>query len=204
MRPLGNPSGQRTVKSSNSNSRRFPRMARYSANWTRGKIPRARSSRTTWSSSGPSESDHAAAHLVEFNRFKQGLEITLAEALIPLALDDFEKYRPENIGREDLQENAILRRTIDQNAPALKLGQVLLVTLDTARYAVIIRVGCILEDDAAGPQAIDGAIYVIGGQGQMLNALPPVLLQILFNLRLVILGFIDRDPNLSAWTRHRF
>src|ERR1700685_2515016 len=143
-------------------------------------------------------SDHAAAHLVEFNRFKQRLEITLSEALVALALDDLEKYRSEDIGREDLQENAILRRTINQNAPPLKLGQVLLVARNPARHTVVVGVGRILEDNAAGPQAIDGAVNVIRRQGQMLNALALVLLQILFNLRLFILGFVDRDSNLSA------
>jgi hypothetical protein len=96
-------------------------------------------------------SDHAAAHLIELDRFEQRLEIALAEALVALALDDLEEYRPENIGREDLQQNAILRRAIDQNAPTLKLGQVLLVARDAARNAVLVGVGRILEDDAAGP-----------------------------------------------------
>src|ERR1700761_8963507 len=61
---------------------------------------------------------HAAADLVELQDLEQRLEIALAEAVIALALDEFEEDRPEDILREDLQQQALAlgRRAIDQDA----------------------------------------------------------------------------------------
>ena len=90
---------------------------------------------------GRGKSDDAAAYLLEFDGFKESLEVALAEAFVALALDDFEENRAEYIGREDLQENAVLRRSINENAAARKLRQVLLVTRDaTARFTTTTRI----------------------------------------------------------------
>jgi hypothetical protein len=67
----------------------------------------------------PWSSNHSAADLIELNGFKQRLEIALAEALVALALNNLEKDRTKNIGREYLQQYAVLHRAIDQNAPLL-------------------------------------------------------------------------------------
>jgi hypothetical protein len=44
-----------------------------------------------------SGADDAAPNLIGLDRFKQRLEIALAEAFIALALDEFEKDRPDHI-----------------------------------------------------------------------------------------------------------
>jgi hypothetical protein len=53
--------------------------------------------------------DHAAPDLIELDRFEQGFEIALAEALIALALDDLEEDRPDHVLGEDLQQQALAR-----------------------------------------------------------------------------------------------
>ena len=61
---------------------------------------------------------HAAADLVELDRFEQGAEIALAEALVALALDDLEEDRADHGLGEDLQQQpaALGRRAVDQDA----------------------------------------------------------------------------------------
>jgi hypothetical protein len=67
----------------------------------------------------PWSSNHSAADLIELNGFEQRLEIALAEALVAFALNNLEKDRTKNIGREYLQQYAVLDRAIDQNAALL-------------------------------------------------------------------------------------
>src|SRR5574338_1731942 len=49
---------------------------------------------------------HAAADLVAFQGFEEGLEVALAEAFVGLPLDELEEHRPQQGLREDLQQQA--------------------------------------------------------------------------------------------------
>src|SRR3546814_18938714 len=53
--------------------------------------------------------EDAAADLVELDRFEQGLEIALAEALIALPLDDLEEDRADHVLGEYLEQQEIGR-----------------------------------------------------------------------------------------------
>src|SRR3546814_21085558 len=81
---------------------------------------------------------HAAADLVEFDRFEQRLEIALAEAFVALALDAFEKDRPDHRVGEDLQQHALVlgRRAVDQYLQSLEPGEIYVVTGTAVRNLV--------------------------------------------------------------------
>ena len=53
-----------------------------------------------------SELNHAAALLIQFNGFEQRLKIAFAEALIALALNDFEEDGADGVLGEYLQQDA--------------------------------------------------------------------------------------------------
>ena len=73
---------------------------------------------------------HAAANLVFLDRFEQRLEIAFAEALVALALDDFEENRANHILGEDLQQQALAvgRRAVDEDAAFFELVSGLAMT----------------------------------------------------------------------------
>ena len=56
---------------------------------------------------GAARLQHAAAHLVEFQRFEQRLEVAFAEALVALALDDLEEDRADDVLGEYLEQQAL-------------------------------------------------------------------------------------------------
>src|SRR3954470_8586809 len=91
-------------------------------------------------------SEDAAAHLVELDALEQSLEIALAEALVALALDDFEEDRADHVLGEDLQQQALTfrGRAVHQNAALLELGDALLMALDALRQHLVISVRRIL------------------------------------------------------------
>ena len=59
---------------------------------------------------------HAALDLVEFDALEQRAEIALAEAFVALPLDDLEEDRADGVLGEDLQQQALLRRAVNQDA----------------------------------------------------------------------------------------
>src|SRR5690606_31047592 len=71
----------------------------------------------------------AAGHLVAFDGFEQRLEVAFAEAFVALALDDLEEDRPERVGGENLQQQALLRLHVgvDQDLVARQPRHVLTV-----------------------------------------------------------------------------
>src|SRR5262249_38668739 len=98
----------------------------------------AREPRPAWPSGdaapsgGPSGGESLAAQdtafdLVEFDRFEQRPEIALAEAFVALPLDDLEENRPDGVLCEDLQEQALFRRPVDQDLVGLKPLHILAV-----------------------------------------------------------------------------
>src|SRR5690348_5792711 len=73
--------------------------------------------------------EHAAANLVELDRFEEGAEITLAETVVALTLDDLEEDRPDHRRGEYLQQQASAfdRRAVYQDAMAAQALDVLAV-----------------------------------------------------------------------------
>ena len=73
---------------------------------------------------------HTPANLILLDRFEQRLEITLAESIVALALDEFEEDRPDRVRREDLQQHLGVAAindalAVDQNAVGLQPHNVL-------------------------------------------------------------------------------
>src|SRR5215471_13820019 len=102
---------------------------------------------------------HAAADLVELDRFEQRAEIALAEALVAAALDDLEENRPDYRLGEDLQQKpaALGRRAIDQDAVGGQPRHVLAMAGQALFNLLVIGIGHSLEGHALGPQRLDGA-----------------------------------------------
>src|ERR1044072_5785781 len=104
----------------------------------------------------PHSSQHTSAHLVQLDRFEQGLEVAFAETLVALALNDLEEDRPDDVLREDLQQQplALLRVVFDQDAALAQLLQILAVAADPRVHALIICVRRVLELDALRSQHV--------------------------------------------------
>ena len=60
----------------------------------------------------------------------------------------------------------------------------------------------VLELDAAGTHALDGAVDVVRAHGHVLDALAAVKLQVFGNLALVVAALVDRDSDLAAGAGH--
>src|ERR1700733_5216172 len=150
------------------------------------------------------ERQHSAAHLVELQGFEQRLEVTLAEALIALALNDLEEARPDHVLGKDLKQQALSlgRRTVHQDATLTQALQILAVAGYAPIERLIIRVGRVLKLHAALAHAIDRVVDVAGAEGDVLDALAFVVVQELLDLRLVVLAFIERNADLAVRTGH--
>src|SRR6185503_16124308 len=150
-------------------------------------------------------SNDTPADLVEFDGFEQCLEIALAETLVALALDDFEEDGPDDIGRENLQQHAFAGGAVavDEDAPLAQLFDLLVVSRHPRVDTLVIGLRRVLESDATAPQHIDGAIDVVGGQRDVLDALAAVFAQVFLDLRLVVLRFVDGNTDLAAGTGER-
>ena len=92
---------------------------------------------------------------------------------------------------------------VDENAAAAQLVDVLAVAGDARVDAFVIGVRRVLERDAAAAQHIDGAIDVVGGQRDVLDALAAIFAQVFLDLRLVVLRLVDRDADLAAGAGQR-
>src|SRR5262245_44425118 len=150
-------------------------------------------------------SKHPAAHLVELDRLEQRLEIAFAESFVALALDDLEEDRPDDVLGEDLQQEpfALLRIAVDEHAPLLQLFEALAVVRNARLDALIICIGRVLELHALAAQHVHGREDVARAEGDVLDAFAAVLAQVLLDLRLVVLRFVDRNADLPARARHR-
>src|SRR2546426_1125379 len=125
----------------------------------------------------------AAAYLVELHRLEQRLEVALAEALVALPLDDLEEDRADGGLGEDLQQQPAARAAVDQDpAPLQLLERLAMVRQALADHLVV---------------------GVRGVQGDVLDALAVILLEILLDLRAVVRGLVDRDADLAAGAGHR-
>src|SRR5438309_11181363 len=93
-------------------------------------------------------SECTAPALLQLDRFEEGLEVPLAEAPGPVALDDLEEEGRAVLDRlrEDLQEVALLI-TIDEDAQVGELAQVLIDRADAVREQFIIGAPHLEERD---------------------------------------------------------
>src|SRR5580692_9693644 len=105
-------------------------------------------------------SDDAAADLVELDRLKQGAEIAFAKTFIALALDNLKEDRPYDVGGKDLQQYAILRRAIDEDAALFQLLGRFTVTNDTRGNPLVVGIRRVLKNDSLAAQPIDGAVDI--------------------------------------------
>src|SRR3546814_1580551 len=97
--------------------------------------------------------------LVEFDGFIKGLEVSVAEPFIPLALDDFEEDRSEHGLGEDLQQNSLaVGVAVDQDAIAPKPLDIFAMSRNPLIDALIIGKRGILETDAIGAQPLNGGV----------------------------------------------
>ena len=139
----------------------------------------AGSSSWPWSPPLPYALQHAAADLVELDRFEQGLEVALAEALVALALDDLEEDRADHVLGEDLQQQpaALGRRAVDQDAVGLQPLQVLAVARQARVELLVIGVGHGLELHALALERLDRVVDVVGAERDVLDALAVIVLR---------------------------
>src|SRR6266851_2191522 len=149
--------------------------------------------------------EHAAPDLVELDRFEEGTEIALAETLVALALDDLEEDRPDHRRGEDLQQQpgSRRRRAIDQDAVAAQTLKILAMAGEARVHLLIIGVRHVHEGDALAAQPIDRTMDVARGQGDVLDALAAIGLQVLGDLRALVGALVDGDADLAARAGHR-
>src|SRR5665213_557023 len=171
---------------------------------------RSRPGRTTrhrsWIGGVLVERQYTATNLIELERFEQRLEITLAEALVTLALDDFEKARADDVLREDLQQQALAlsRSAVDQDAPRAQTSQVFAVTGYARLQRIVITLRRILEADATGVHALHGGEDIGRAEGHMLDPFALVIVQKLLDLRSIVLALVERNADLPIRTGHGF
>src|SRR3569832_342663 len=147
--------------------------------------------------------DHAATDLVQLDGVEQGLEVALAERLVALALDDLEENRAEQVAGEYLQQEAVLLRAVDQDAVLAHPLHILAVARQAAVDQLEIGVDGVLEFPAALAQLLEGLEDVVGGQGQVLDALAVVLAQELLDLGVLVLALVQRDADGLVGRDHR-
>src|SRR5580704_5212165 len=105
--------------------------------------------------------DHAAALLIQLDGFEQRLKIPFAEALVALALNDFEEDRADGIFGENLQQDPALVAAVDENSATLKLRHRFDVTLDPRIDAFVVGLRRFLEFDAAAAQGVHRLVDLV-------------------------------------------
>src|SRR5437762_13151561 len=91
---------------------------------------------------------HSASDLIQLDRLEQRTEAAFAESFIALALDDLEKDRAVDGRREYLQQHFVLGwRAVEKNAVALQARNILLVSRQSRRQQVVVRVRRLLDGD---------------------------------------------------------
>ena len=149
---------------------------------------------------------HAAADLVELDRFEQRAEVALAEALVALALDDLEEDRADHRLGEDLQQQpaALGRRAVDQDAVGGAGASGPRRGPAGARRPA--RSRCRACPGTARPCARSAStvvVDVVGAERDVLDALAVIGDEVFLDLRLVVGALVDRDADLAARAGHR-
>src|SRR5437868_6614619 len=147
--------------------------------------------------------EHAPADLILFDRLKQGLEVAFAEPVVTLALDEFEENRSDRGLAEALQQH--FREAAVDHALAVDQDAVPLQPLD--RFAVLAKplvdarvidiVRLRHEGHAAAGERLDRLVEVLGAEGDMLNALALVHVEIFLDLSLGAGVLVDWDADLA-------
>src|ERR1043166_2856665 len=148
--------------------------------------------------------EHAAAHLVGLDAFEQGAEIAFAEALVALALNDFEEDGADGVLGEDLQQQALILgwRAVHQDAVALEAGDVFAMALDAIVKPLVIGVRRALEWNAARRQYPHRHVDIVSAERNVLDARALIDVQMLPDLRFVVGGFVERNANLAVRAGH--
>src|SRR5262245_55495734 len=121
----------------------------------------------------------AAADLVELHRLEQRLEVALAEALVALALDELEEDRPDHRLGEDLEQQASGTAAVDEDRALPELADRLAVARQPLVEQLVVGPGRVQERDALRFHRIDGRVDVARAEGDVLNALAAVLVEVL-------------------------
>src|SRR5690606_5385288 len=146
----------------------------------------------------------AATNLVQFDGLEQGLEVAVAEAFIALALDDLEEDRAEQVFGEDLQQQTFFADiAVQQDAVLLQALEVFTVAGDALVHQLVIGLDRVLQLDATGAQFFYGAVDVLRGHGEVLDAFAIVLADELFDLRILVLALVQRDADGLVRRDHR-
>src|SRR4029077_18418801 len=130
---------------------------------------------------------HAAADLVELDRFEQGAEVAPAEPFVAAALYDLEEDGPDHRLGEDLQQQpaALGRRAVDQDAVGGQALDILAVARQARVDLLIIGVGHGLERHPLGLERLHRLVDVAGAERDMLDALAVIGREVFLDLRLV-------------------
>ena len=117
--------------------------------------------------------------MVEFDGFKQGLEVAFAEAFVALALNEFKEDGANSLLREDLQKQALplSRRAVDQDFPLPELFDVVAVAGQALVDQVEIGIDGVLKGDAAGIEPVHGGEQIIRTHRNVLDASPLYLIK---------------------------
>ena len=147
----------------------------------------------------------AALGLFPLDGLEQRLEVSLAESLRPVPLDQLEEHRGPVLDRlgEDLQQVTVLV-PVGQDA---KLAQVSEGHPGLAYPRAELVVVAARSGEELHPRRLHGADAghdVVGGQGDVLHAGASVELQVLVDLRLALAdrGLVQRELDLAGSVRH--
>src|SRR5882724_1602225 len=149
--------------------------------------------------------NHSPPLLIQLDRLEQGFEVAFAEAFVAFALDDLEEDWADDILRENLEQHALpfARVAVKQNASLLERAQILAVPGYAGIDLFVVRLRRVLKLNAVFTQSIHGRDDVFGRKRDMLNPFATIFAQVLFDLRLVVLRFVDGNLDLAARTRQR-
>ena len=91
---------------------------------------------------------------------------------------------------------------VDQDAILLHARNIFAMTLQAIVDSLIVGVRRILERDVKRFQLLDRVIDTGGTQCDVLDAFAAVEVEVFFDLRFVVGGFIDWDTNSAVWACH--
>src|ERR1700722_9108548 len=160
-------------------------------------------SRTSGASGLGRNFEGPATNLVALHADEQRTEIALSEAIVPLALDDFEKNRPDQGLSEDLRQISAIG-AVEQDAAFLQIGDRLSMPRQPLLEHLVVAIRRRRHEfQSARMKVIPCPEDVVGAQRHVLNALAPILLDEFLDLihlaaAVFELRFIDGNANLAA------
>src|ERR1700759_2479387 len=146
---------------------------------------------------------HTAPDLVFLDRLAKRLEISLAKAVVALALDELEEYRADCVRREDLQQHLGVAAvddafTVDQDAVPLQARDVLAMLRQPRIDLLEIGLGRRRHEwQAISAQRLDGSIDVLAAASDVLDTLAAIDVEIFLDLPGIAGILVDRNPNLA-------